>query len=108
MVEFPFLGVGEIHRLHHFPYQPLRQGRVSRNDGARDAQPLRILDGTLVALRHAHGKCRHVVHEEVGEMLGGDDHQGIGSRGREFVAQAAITAEENRRRCRDRPAARGP
>ncbi len=36
--------------------------------------------GPVITVGHAHGEGRHVVHEEIGEMLGGDDDQRIGSR----------------------------
>ena len=94
MIELPFLCVREIHGLHHFADQTLRQRRIAGNDGARNAQPLRIFDRSFVALRHAHRECGHVVHEKIGEVLGGDHDQGIGPRRGKFGGHAAIGAVE--------------
>src|SRR4029077_10567325 len=42
-----------------------------------------------VAIRHADGEARHVVHEEVGEVLGRHHDERLRARGDELLAQAA-------------------
>jgi hypothetical protein len=90
MIEFPFLRVRQIHRLHHLAYQSLRERRVAWNGGARNAQPLRIFDRPFVILGHPHREGRHVVHEKIGKVLGRDHDQDIGFRGEEPAAHIAV------------------
>ena len=86
VVELPLLRVSEVDAGHDALDQAAGQGRRPRIGAWRDGEPLRVLDGALVALRHAHAVGRHVVHEEVGEVLGGDDHQRIRAGGANLPA----------------------
>src|SRR5690348_7067638 len=44
----------------------------------------------MVAIRHADGEARHVVHEEVGEMLRRYHDDGVWARGEELLAHALV------------------
>ena len=88
MVELPFLGIGHVHRLHHVLDQPARQCLVAGHGRALDPQERLVLDRPLVAIGHADGEGRHVVHEEIGEVLGRDHDQRIGLRRADVVAHA--------------------
>jgi hypothetical protein len=88
MVELPFLGIGHVDRLHHAFDQLARQRLVARHSGALDAQEGLVLDRAFVGIGHAHGEGRHVVHEEVGEVLGRHHDQRIGPRRADVVAHA--------------------
>ncbi len=75
VVAAPLLGVGGIHCLHdHFSEAP-RECRIARNTAALDAQPRRVLNRTLESVADPEAERRHVVHEEVGEVLGRDHQQ---------------------------------
>lgn len=86
VIEAPFFGIGGIDSLLHFDDQPARQTGIAANGPVRNAQPLSVLDRAIIAFRHPQRIGRHVVHEEVREMLGGDDDQRIGPRGMQGVA----------------------
>ncbi|MNT47895.1 hypothetical protein D3C72_1846450 [compost metagenome] len=88
MVELPFFRVGHIHRLHHLADQALRQRSVAGDGVLLDAQPLRVFDRALVAVGHADRIGRHVVHEEVREVLGRDDDHRVGLGGAHRLAEA--------------------
>ena len=55
---------------------------------------------------HTDGERRHVVHEEIGEVLGGDDDQRIGSRGDELARACRDRRRRTARATADRPYAR--
>jgi hypothetical protein len=78
VVELPLLGIGDVDLLHHAAHQAQRQVGVAGYAGLRDAEPAGILDRPLVVVGHADRVGRHVVHEEVREVLGGDDDQRVG------------------------------
>ena len=82
--------------MHHLADEPSGERGIAGNRGARDAQPLGILDRSLVLIGHADREGGHVVHEEIREMLGRDDHQRVGPRGLETLAHAAVGAVEFR------------
>jgi hypothetical protein len=88
VVELPFFRVGHVHRLHHFADQALRQRGVAGHPGLLDAEPLRVFDRALVAVGHADRIGRHVVHEEVREVLGRDDDHRVGLRRAHGFAEA--------------------
>ena len=54
-----------------------------------DREPRFVLDRALVRIGHADAVRGHVVHEEIREVLGGDDDQRIGLRGFEALLQLA-------------------
>ena len=88
VVELPFLGIGQVHVGHHGLNQAARQRRGTGEAPRCDAQPVRILNGTLVVVGHAHAVGGHVVHEEVGEVLGRHHHQRIRPRGADLGTHA--------------------
>ena len=89
VIELPFLGIGDVDRLHHLLDQPSRQRLVAGHRGALDAEECLVLDRAFVAVGHADGEGRHVVHEEVGEVLGRDHHQRVGPGRADVVAHPA-------------------
>ena len=103
MVELPLLRVGDVAALHDLTDEARRQVPVTRHPASLDAEPRRIFDRPLVGIRHADRERRHVVHEEVGEVLRRHDDQNVGTtrlqagthvveRGVEAVAQFGIGA----------------
>jgi hypothetical protein len=94
VIELPLFRVCEVDFAQHRSDQPARQLRVPLDASARDRQPFFVLDRPVVVLRHAHRECGHVVHEEIGEMLGGDDHQRIGPLGLDCFAHAREVSVE--------------
>jgi len=100
VVTLPFLGERDIDRLHDLIDQPLREGGIAGDAGTRDAEPRRVLDRTTVAIGHADGEARHVVHEEIGEVLGRYHDERVRARGEELLAQAAIGGIEGLAQCR--------
>ena len=78
VIELPFFRVGDVDVVEYRLDEAARKFWCARNSGARDAQERFFLDRPLVELRHAHAIGRHVIHEEVGEVLGRDDDQGVG------------------------------
>jgi hypothetical protein len=88
VVELPFLGERDVDRLHHLLDQRLRQRGVAGHLRALDADPVRILDRAFVFVGHADRERRHVVHEEVAEVLGADDDQRVRPGGAELFAEA--------------------
>ena len=71
----------------HVPMTAARQVRVAGHATALDREPRLVLDRPFVVVGHAHAVRGHVVHEEIGEVLGGDDDQRVGLRGFEARAQ---------------------
>jgi hypothetical protein len=100
VIELPLFGVRKVDFLQHRSDQSARQLRVSLDAGARDREPLFVLDRPVVVLRHAHRERGHVVHEEIGEVLGGDDHQRIGALGLDGFAHAREVRVERVARAR--------
>jgi hypothetical protein len=94
VVELPFLGEGDVRAVHHFLDQATREIGVAWHPGALDAQPFLVFDRTFIVVRHADRVGRHVVHEEVGEVLGGDDHEGVRTAVTDGVAHPAQLAME--------------
>ena len=81
VVEFPLLGVCHVDVLQGGLDQAPGEVGGPRHGGARYTQPVRVLYRALVLLPHAHAIGGHIVHEEVGEMLGGNHDQGLGPTG---------------------------
>jgi len=52
----------------------------------RDVQPIGIFDRSVIFLGHADRISWHVVHEEIGEMLGRYNDDSIGPRGVQRLA----------------------
>ena len=77
VIESPFLGVTHVHIFHNHPDQALREFGIAGNAGLADAQPFLVLDRALVAVRHTQAIGRHVVHEEIGEVLGRNHDQRV-------------------------------
>ena len=73
MIEPPFLGVGDVHRLHDRRHETPRQFLVSGNSHSFDAEPFRILNRAVIILRHAERERRHIVHEEIRKMFRRND-----------------------------------
>src|SRR5208283_1528211 len=69
VIEFPLFRVRKIDGLHHLTDEPSGKRRTAGHRGMRYAEPLRVLDRTLVAVSHAHCERGHVVHEEIREVL---------------------------------------
>ena len=80
VVEQPLLRVGDVATFHHQRDEPFRQRLVAGHRHLVDAEPTRILDRPAVRIRHADCERRHVVHEEVREVLGGDHDERVGFR----------------------------
>ena len=80
VVEFPLLRVAHIDVFQNGPDQARCKIGISGNTGPGDTQPLLFFHRPLVAFGHSHAIGRHVVHEEIGEMLGGHHHQRIRAR----------------------------
>ena len=87
MIELPFLGVGDVDVGEHGLDDAPRQVGVTGHTAALDRKPRFVLDRPLVGVGHAHAVSGHVVHEEIGKVLGGDDDQGVGLRRFEAHAQ---------------------
>jgi hypothetical protein len=77
VVELPLLREGDVDVVHRLGDEAAREIGVARNAGSLDAEPARVLDRSVVLVGHADRIRRHVVHEEVREVLGGDDDQGV-------------------------------
>ena len=73
VVEEPFLGVGDVDRLHYLGNESLREISVAGCSKLLDPEPAGVFDRAVVEVSHTDGEARHVVHEEVGEVLCGDD-----------------------------------
>ncbi len=58
--------------------EPAGQLAVAGHPDLVDLDPVGVLDRTVVEVGHADRERRHVVHEEVGEVLGGDDDDRVG------------------------------
>ena len=80
MVELPLLRIADVRGLHHLLDEPARQVAIAWYLVLVDAEPTWIFDRAVVAVGHAECERRHVVHEEVGEVLGGDHDDGVGFR----------------------------
>ncbi|MPM75162.1 hypothetical protein SDC9_122153 [bioreactor metagenome] len=92
VVELPFLGIAHVHGLHHFGNERERQFGVARDGAPLDAQPGGVFNWAFVCVRHADRKGRHVVHEEVGEVLGGHDDDRVRPRIGQLLSQIAQRA----------------
>ena len=76
VIEEPLFCVGDVDRVHHLSDDPLGQVSIARSPEPLDPEPTRIFDRAVVEVGHPDGEARHVVHEEVREVLGGnDDHR---------------------------------
>ena len=75
---------------------------------ALDREPLLVLDRPFVRIGHAHAIGRHVVHEEIREVLGRDDDERVGTRRFEARAQLAELRVERVAHRWVRARARGP
>src|SRR6185437_10719568 len=74
--------------LHHGFDELARELRRSGYASSFDADPGLVLYRSLIAVAHADTDRRHVVHEEVGEVLRADHHQRIGPRGFDCLPHA--------------------
>ena len=75
VVELPLLRIGHVGGVHHPGDEAPGEVAVARHPGLLDAEPVGVLDGALVVVGHPDRERRHVVHEEVGEVLGRDHDQ---------------------------------
>ena len=78
MIEQPLLGVGDVDGLHDLGDDPLGEIAIAGGSELLDTEPARIFDRSVVEVGHADREARHVVHEEVGEVLGRDHDDRLG------------------------------
>ena len=78
---------------------------VAGHAAALDRKPRLVLDRPFVVIGHAHAIRGHVVHEEIREVLGGDDDQRVGLR--RFEARAQLVELRVERVAHARVGARG-
>ncbi len=75
VIEFPFLGIGDVDSLHDFTRDARAEIRGTGHFRLLNLEPFRIFDRAFVGIPDADAERRHVVHEEIGEVLGRDDDQ---------------------------------
>src|SRR5581483_5753580 len=81
--------------VHHVLDELQGEFRRAWEAPALDSEPRLILDGPFVVLGHTDTDRRHVVHEEVGEVLRPDHHQRIGTRGFEGLPHPVVGRVES-------------
>jgi hypothetical protein len=92
VIERELLGGGEVHLLGDSRGQRPREPRIALDPTARDLHKLFVgRSPKLVGAADAEG--RHVIEEEVGPVLGGDDDHDVGARRLEPGAQLRVGVE---------------
>ena len=79
VIELPFLGIGDVDLIHDIGNQTSRQVRRPGNLRAFYTKPRLVLYRPGIGLSHTDTERRHVVHEEIGKMLGTDYDQRFGA-----------------------------
>jgi len=72
-----------------------RESRRAGHARLGDLQERLVLGRARIVLREPEAEGRHVVHEEIGEMLGTDDDERIEARGLETPPQPLVGGEEH-------------
>src|SRR6185437_14236068 len=75
----PLLAIADVGLLHHAFDELPRHRHTARYPPTRNAEPIRVFNGTLIGLRHADRKGRHVIHEEIGEVFRRHDDEYVGT-----------------------------